>query len=211
MVTSAGGPPAPRPATRPPRRPRARFRHRNHLTVDDRHRPGCRLRVPPVRPAVPPFDSPAAPSDASLACFCGDLFGRQVLVGYRVVGRRQVAGPQRHVTGWLHGAFQRLREISWRALQHRSVLARTRRRGGVLPFAMFLNGSTKYCGLSHTVTALVRLFAVSVHVIFCVPKSFGTVMANTPYCRRGRKCVGWPRSGPPGSMRLFGPIGTSSV
>ena len=32
---------------------------------------------------------------------------------------------------------------------------------------------------------------------------------NMPGCAAGRKCVGWPRSGPPGSMRLFGPIGTS--
>jgi hypothetical protein len=36
------------------------------------------------------------------------------------------------------------------------------------------------------------------------------VMVNTPHWRPGRKCVGWPRSGPPGSIRLLGPIGISS-
>jgi hypothetical protein len=29
-------------------------------------------------------------------------------------------------------------------------------------------------------------------------------MVNTAHWRRGRKCVGWPKSGPPGSMRLLG-------
>jgi hypothetical protein len=40
---------------------------------------------------------------------------------------------------------------------------------------------------------------------------FGTGTTNMPYCRPGRKCVGCPMSGPPGSMRLSGPTGTSSV
>ena len=40
-----------------------------------------------------------------------------------------------------------------------------------------------------------------------VPKDFGTRIANIPYWRPVRKCVGWPMSGPPGSILLSGPIG----
>ena len=39
---------------------------------------------------------------------------------------------------------------------------------------------------------------------------FRHVTVNMPHWRRGRKCVGWPWSGPPGSMWLFGPMGMSS-
>ena len=46
---------------------------------------------------------------------------------------------------------------------------------------------------------------------FSLPKSFGTLIANTPQPRRTWKYVGWPMSGPPGSTRLFGPTGMSSV
>ena len=42
-----------------------------------------------------------------------------------------------------------------------------------------------------------------------VENAFGTRTRNMPVLRPGSKCVGWPMSGPPGSMRLFGPIGTS--
>ena len=55
-------------------------------------------------------------------------------------------------------------------------------------------------------------FTTIVHVKrWSAVKSFGTGTANIPWRRPGRKCVGWPMSGPPGSIRLFGPIGTSST
>src|SRR5205814_8220150 len=53
-------------------------------------------------------------------------------------------------------------------------------------------------------------FAISVQVILLLPKSAGTLTANSPYCRPVRKCVGCARSGPPGSMWLSGPIRMSS-
>ena len=53
--------------------------------------------------------------------------------------------------------------------------------------------------------------ATIVHVSRCsaLVNSFGTVTVNMPHWRPGRKCVGCPWSGPPGSMRLSGPMGTS--
>ena len=41
--------------------------------------------------------------------------------------------------------------------------------------------------------------------------AFGTFNTNTPHWRPTSKCVGWPWSGSPGSMRLLGPIGISSA
>ena len=35
--------------------------------------------------------------------------------------------------------------------------------------------------------------------------------SNAPHCRRGMKSSGWPLSGPPGSILLFGPTGMSKV
>jgi hypothetical protein len=51
---------------------------------------------------------------------------------------------------------------------------------------------------------------VSVQIIssFSV-KDFGARTLKMNRLRRGRKCVGWPRSGPPGSIILSGPTGTS--
>ncbi len=43
------------------------------------------------------------------------------------------------------------------------------------------------------------------------PKSPGTTTVNTPRWRRGRKTVGWPRSGPPGAMRLSAPTGMWTI
>ena len=56
-------------------------------------------------------------------------------------------------------------------------------RGGSLPFAPFLKKSIQYGGFSQNCTVDVWPLAVSVHVSFLVPKSFGTVIANTPHCR----------------------------
>ena len=48
---------------------------------------------------------------------------------------------------------------------------------------------------------------VSVQTSSLSPKSAGTRMRNRNRLRRGRKYVGCPWSGPPGSMLLCGPIG----
>ena len=61
-----------------------------------------------------------------------------------------------------------------------------------------------------SVIVLVKPLATIVHVSFLLPKSFGSLTENTPHCRPGEKCVGCPWSGPPGSMRLFGPTGMSN-
>src|SRR2546421_8139817 len=70
--------------------------------------------------------------------------------------------------------------------------------GGVLPTPASLYGSTTQRGFKLIGIDVVLPFAVIVQINFLSPKSFGTVIVKTPHCRLGRKCVGWPRSGPPG-------------
>jgi hypothetical protein len=73
------------------------------------------------------------------------------------------------------------------------------------------NGLTTHSGSRWNGTEAFCPFAISVQTSLLLPKSFGTVIVKTPQARRVWKDVGWPRSGPPGSMRLFGPTGISSV
>src|SRR5437879_3160729 len=80
--------------------------------------------------------------------------------------------------------------------------------GGVFPLAS-TKGETSHSGSRLAGTTVVWPLATIVHVSFLAPKSLGTVMVNTPHCRPGKKCVGWPWSGPPGSIRLLGPTGMS--
>ena len=54
-------------------------------------------------------------------------------------------------------------------------------------------------------------FDTIVQVTVLVPKSAGTLITKTPQLRPTAKCVGWPWSIGPGSMRLFGPTGMSSA
>src|SRR4029077_4117992 len=79
--------------------------------------------------------------------------------------------------------------------------------GGVFFCAASSYGSTIHSGRVCIVVVLVKPFATIVQVIFLLPRSFGTLIVNTPHWRFGRKCVGWPWSASPGSTRLFGPGG----
>ena len=83
--------------------------------------------------------------------------------------------------------------------------------GGVLPTAISVNGLT-VVGVQAKRNA--RALAVGDdrprQTLSAGLNSFGTVTVNMPHWRPGRKCVGCPMSGPPGSMRLFGPIGMST-
>src|SRR5579862_7454795 len=80
--------------------------------------------------------------------------------------------------------------------------------GGVLSSAS-TKGATTQRGSMSTGIELVLPLTVMDQVSFLSPKSLGTLMVKTPHCRPGRKCVGWPWSGPPGSILLFGPMGIS--
>ena len=62
--------------------------------------------------------------------------------------------------------------------------------GGVFFCAASSYGSTIHSGRVCIVTVLVKPLATMVHVIFLLPKSFGTLIVKTPHCRFGRKCVG---------------------
>ena len=64
--------------------------------------------------------------------------------------------------------------------------------GGSFPFDVFLKKSIQYGGFIQNDTVDVWLFATSVHVSLFCPKSFGTVIAKTPYWRPVLKWVGWP-------------------
>src|SRR5580765_1369935 len=55
-----------------------------------------------------------------------------------------------------------------------------------------------------------RPFTVIVQTSVCFHQSEGTRTRKSLGCRRGRKYVGCPRSGPPGSTVLFGPAGIAS-
>jgi len=81
--------------------------------------------------------------------------------------------------------------------------------GGVFPMVGSRKALISHSGLRLAGIDRVWPLLISVQVIFLVPKSAGTVMVKRPHCRPGRKCVGWPWSGPPGSIRLFGPSGIS--
>ncbi len=94
-------------------------------------------------------------------------------------------------------------------------LARTVTAGGrfelifsLLPPRVVRRRSICHTGFSVPTTCWVWPCAVSFQTSFCSPKSFGTVTLNTSLCRRGVKCVGWPRS-PPGSNVLLAPTGRS--
>src|SRR5437660_5809073 len=63
--------------------------------------------------------------------------------------------------------------------------------GGVLSSAS-LKGATTHSGSTSTGIAFVLPLTVMVHVSLLSPKSFGTVIVNTPHWRPGRKCVGCP-------------------
>ena len=76
--------------------------------------------------------------------------------------------------------------------------------GGVLLLAS-TNGESSQSGSRLPGVDIACPLATRVHVSFSLPKLLGTVMVNMPHCRFGRKCVGCPRSGPPGSVRLSGP------
>ena len=76
--------------------------------------------------------------------------------------------------------------------------------------AIMTVSSTMYSGRSVAYAFSVTPLLVSDQTISLSPKSAGTVTLKTNWLRRGKKWVGWPRSGPPGSMWLSGPTGTSS-
>ena len=66
----------------------------------------------------------------------------------------------------------------------------TRTTGGSLPLAAFLKKSTQYGGLSQKVTLDSWPLTFSVQVSLLVPNPGGTLMAKTPCCWNGSKCVG---------------------
>src|SRR5690242_13557508 len=63
--------------------------------------------------------------------------------------------------------------------------------GGVLSAATSCRASISQRGSNPAGIALVRPFALNVHVTFLL-KSFGTVTVNMPQPRFGPKCVGCP-------------------
>src|SRR5271167_4825857 len=63
--------------------------------------------------------------------------------------------------------------------------------GGVLSSAS-TKGATTHKGSISTGIVLVLPLTVMDQISFLSLKSLGTVMVNTPHCRPGRKCVGWP-------------------
>src|SRR5262249_32026954 len=63
--------------------------------------------------------------------------------------------------------------------------------GAPLPLAS-LKGATTHNGFKFKGIEFVCPFDVIVQVRRLSPKSFGTVIVNTPHCLRGRKCVGCP-------------------
>src|SRR5262245_32929815 len=83
--------------------------------------------------------------------------------------------------------------------------------GGRFFEAASSNGSTNQFGSRCMGTDALRPLTLIVQTSFLVPKSAGTLIVTTPQPRRGSKCVGCPRSGPPGSTLLLGPIGTSTA
>ena len=62
---------------------------------------------------------------------------------------------------------------------------------------------------------MVTPLIVIVHTTRCRPSAYdaGTVMEKTPLSRRGRtgKCVGWLPLNSAGSIKLFGPMGISTI
>src|SRR5262249_5890842 len=72
--------------------------------------------------------------------------------------------------------------------------------GGVLPTAASVRGDTSQSVLRVAGMDVICPLTLSVHVNFFWPKSAGTLMVKTPQSRPVMKCVGWPRSGPPGSI-----------
>ena len=107
-----------------------------------------------------------------------------------------------------HRAFRRRRQQRQRPLRGRAVLGEPDRRRRVLDGHVAERGDV-------VVGVQAQRDAGGLPVgddrpgqaLVGAVNSFGTVTVNMPHCRPGRKCDGWPRSGPPGSMRLLGPIG----
>ena len=89
------------------------------------------------------------------------------------------------------------------------MLAKIRESGHKVSFETLRADDGTYIGSRCIGTDAFRPLALTVQTSFFVPKSAGTLMVNTPQPRRGSKCVGCPRSGPPGSTLLLGPTGTS--